>query len=48
MDFTIDEPGLKALIVKKLGGANEHLQKIISERISLAYNILDFLEQTGR
>ena len=47
--FTIDEPALRETISAKIGGAvNEDLQNIIRERITLAYNILDFLKCTGR
>lgn len=52
--FTIDESGLREIIEDKLtknAGTrfdNEPLRKVIRERISLAYNILDFLEYTGR
>jgi len=52
--FTIDEPALREIIeyklTKKIGKRfdNEDLRKEIRERISLAYNILDFLKHTGR
>ena len=47
--FTINEPALREKIEAKIGGViNEYLQDIIQERISLACNILEFLECTGR
>lgn len=52
--YTIDEVALRETIeyklTKKIGERfdNEILRKEIRERISLAYNILDFLEHTGR
>ncbi len=52
--FTIDEPILLETIEAKTGkpkireDANEELRPIIQERISLAVNILEFLECTGR
>lgn len=47
--FTIDEPGLREVIERKVKGAvNDQLRAIIRKRISLACNILDFLKRTGR
>jgi hypothetical protein len=52
--FEIDEAALRGIIEHKLTKItgtrfdNEHFRKKIRERISLAYNILDFLRHTGR
>lgn len=47
--FTIDEAALREKIESKIDGVvNEDLRDIIRERISLAYNILDFLKCTKR
>ena len=47
--FTIDEAGLRETIESKVNGVvNDQLRNIIRKRISLAYNILDFLKHTGR
>lgn len=47
--YTIDESGLLEIIEQKLGGEpSTEEQETIRERISLAYNILDFLKHTGR
>ncbi len=52
--FTIDEVALRENIegkVTKITGKrfdSEDLRNEIRERISLAYNILDFLKRTGR
>lgn len=50
--YEIDEPALREEIenrISKYGGSvSEDLRDIINDRISLAYNILDFLKQTGR
>ena len=47
--FAIDEPTLREKIEAKIDGVvYEDLRDIIRERISLAYNILDFLKCTGR
>jgi len=48
----IDETALREHIVAKIremkSPMNEHLEEIISNRINLMYNILDFLKHTGR
>ena len=52
--FTIDETALREIIESKLTEKigkrfdNEDLRNVIRKRISLAYNILDFLKRTGR
>jgi len=47
--FSIDEEALKDHIAKIAGcSENEELIDVISQRISLAYNILDFLKRTHR
>jgi len=47
--FTIDEPLLQEHIERQADcRTNEYLCDIIRERISRAYNILDFLRRTGR
>ena len=47
--FSIDEHALKDHIANTANCAtNEELIKTVSQRISLAYNILDFLKHTGR
>jgi hypothetical protein len=47
--FTIDEADLREIIEGKVkGGVNDQLRQIIRDRISLAYNILDFLKHTKR
>ncbi|GFE72119.1 hypothetical protein [Chroococcus sp. FPU101] len=52
--FSLDESSLQKIIESKLNvsgidlSKNEVLQKVIEERISLAYNILDFLKHTGQ
>ena len=45
----IDEAALKEHIAHSVvGGVNDALIEIISQRISLAYNIIDFLNRTKR
>jgi hypothetical protein len=49
--YEIDESALREEIehrVSRTGSVNEDLRDTIRSRISLAYNILDFLERTGR
>ena len=47
--FQVPESDLKELIVRKAEiENNDALKETVSERISLAYNILDFLKHTGR
>lgn len=50
--YEIDEPALREHIERKLGGTFDDepngLRSIIRSRITLAYNILDFLKRTGR
>ena len=52
--FTIDEVALRELIERKLTKKtgkrfdDEYFRNLFHERISLAYNILDFLKYTGR
>jgi hypothetical protein len=47
--YTIDEAALREHIEQQVeGGVNDHLRDIIRARISLAYNILDFLKRTKR
>lgn len=47
--FTIDETVLREHIEHKIEGCiNEDIREIIRRRISLAYNILDFLRRTRR
>ena len=52
--FNIDEAGLREIIEHKLTKIdgkrfdNEALRNVIRNRISLAYNILDFLKHTRR
>jgi len=48
-NLTIDEASLRAHIEHKVkGDVDDHLREIICQRISLAYNILDFLKRIGR
>lgn len=47
----LDEAELREEIVRRLrkkGNVNDRLIMLIQQRISLAYHILDFLEQTNR
>ena len=46
--FEIDEAALRETIESKIGSVTDELQDVIRERVSLAYNILDFLKCTGR
>lgn len=47
--YSIDESALREIIEKKVeGNVNDLLREEIRTRISLAYNILDFLNRTGR
>jgi hypothetical protein len=47
--YSIDEHELRDEIARLAGcEQNDSLRSIISDRISLAYNILDFLKQTSR
>ena len=47
--YTIDEAALREHIEHKVeGGVKEGDRKTIRDRISLAYNILDFLRRSGR
>jgi hypothetical protein len=47
--FYIDEHALRDQIASLAGCiGNEHLVRVISKRISLAYNILDLLKRTRR
>ena len=46
--YTINEIKLQEEIEKRADVSDGSLQEVIRERISLAYNILDFLEHTGR
>ncbi len=47
--FVIDEDMLSEHIAERADCTmNDDLKEIISRRISLAYNILDFLKHTGR
>ena len=47
--YNIDEAALREIIERNVpGGVNELLREEIRDRISRAYNILDFLKRTGR
>lgn len=46
--YTIDEPILQEHITHQSGATSDELLDIIRNRISLAYNILDFLKRTRR
>jgi hypothetical protein len=47
--FEIDETALREHIEQAVGeSVNEALRNVIRRRISLAYDILDFLKRTGR
>lgn len=46
--FTIDEAQLQELIEVKGAVADDWLKEVISDRITLAYYILDFLQHTKR
>mgnify|MGYP001567756336 CR=1 FL=1 len=47
--YSIDESALREIIEKKVeGNVNDPLREEIRTRISLACNILDFLNRTGR
>lgn len=47
--YSIDEVALREIIERKVtDGVTDSLREEIKARISLAYNILDFLKRTGR